>query len=135
VAGYHRTGRYFSQPGHHRRVRGEQRLEETVELPAQRPQYDALVLVSHGVGNPRRPLVVACAVVVLGTVVLAWYATQTVRPDCVVAISRITGGGRTLPDASGHVPTASELFERAYRDALASGRCEPPAARWRQWIG
>ncbi len=97
--------------------------------------YDAAVISSR-FGNPRRLLVIACAVAALAVAALSWYATQTVRSDCVVAISKLTDGdGNTLPDADGRVWSDKELVDRAYEQAVDSGRCDPPRARWKQWLG
>ncbi|MFA7767956.1 hypothetical protein ACGFNX_12240 [Streptomyces sp. NPDC048723] len=87
-------------------------------------------------GSPRRLLGVACAAIGLTAVALGWYATQTVRPDCTYAISKVTdGNGRSVPDANGRVWSHKELVDRGYRQAVDSGRCDPPRARWQMWIG
>jgi len=58
-----------------------------------------------------------------------------VRADCLVAFSAITDGkGNTLPDANGRVWSDKELAERAYQQAVDSGLCDPPSARWKQWL-
>lgn len=81
-------------------------------------------------------LIIACTVVALSTVMLGRYAAQPVRPDCTVAISGITdGNGHTLPDANGRVWSYEELTDRAYQQAVGAGRCDPPRARWKQWLG
>jgi hypothetical protein len=73
---------------------------------------------------------------VVAAVACGWYATRTVRPpDCEVAFSAFTGDdGRPL-DQDGKEVTWAELDERAYRELVASGQCEPSAARWRHWLG
>jgi hypothetical protein len=92
-------------------------------------------VISRGAGRPRRLQVIACTVVALAVVILGWYAARTVRPDCVVGISELTdGSGRNLPDADGRVPSDRELVERAYQQAVDSGHCHPPAARWKEWL-
>ncbi|MCF2125641.1 hypothetical protein L1I79_04225 [Strepomyces sp. STD 3.1] len=86
-------------------------------------------------GDPRRLFFVACAVLALGAVALAWYATRTVRPDCVVGVSTVTGrDGPGLPGANGRIRPDPELIDRAYRQAIASGHCDPPGARWKRWL-
>ena len=93
-------------------------------------------MISHRAGSRRQLLVIACAVVALFAVILGWYAARTVRPDCVVGISKLTdGSGHTLPDANGRVRSDAELADRAYQQAVDSGRCDPPHARWKQWLG
>jgi hypothetical protein len=68
--------------------------------------------------------------------VFGWYVTRVVKPDCVVAISRVTDGhGQDLSGPAGSVPTDEELIQRAYQDSVASGRCDPPLPRWRSWLG
>lgn len=97
-------------------------------------QYDAPV-ISHRAGWSRQLLVIACTVVALATASLGWYAAQSVRPDCVVAISKVAdGNGRNLPDVYGRVWSDKELADRAYQQAVDSGRCDPPRARWKQWL-
>ncbi|MET9895126.1 hypothetical protein ABZZ47_33925 [Streptomyces sp. NPDC006465] len=93
-------------------------------------------MISPRVVNPRQLLFVACAVAALAVVILGWYAAQTVRPDCVVGISKLTdGNGHTLPDVDGRVWSDKELADRAYKQAVGSGRCSPPRPRWEQWLG
>ncbi|WP_137992028.1 hypothetical protein [Streptomyces vilmorinianum] len=79
-------------------------------------------------------ILLACCVVALAS--FGWYGTQTVRPpDCKVAVSAFTDAdGRPLP-VNGEEVTWDELSERAYRDMVASGRCEPPTTRWHHWLG
>ncbi|MFD5411327.1 hypothetical protein [Streptomyces nojiriensis] len=90
----------------------------------------------RGAGRPRQLLPIACAVVALAAVVLGWYATRTVRPDCTYAISALTdGNGHNMPDENGRVWSYEELADRGYRQAVESGRCAPPRARWQTWIG
>ncbi|MGW7045392.1 hypothetical protein ACWGDT_22350 [Streptomyces avermitilis] len=92
-------------------------------------------MISHRAGSPRQLLVIACTVGALATATLGWYAAQTVRPDCVVAVSGVTdGSGHNLPDVNGRVWSDEELADRAYRQAIDSGRCDPPRARWKQWL-
>jgi hypothetical protein len=85
------------------------------------------------VNNHRGRILLACFVVAV--VAFGWYAIQTVRPpDCEVAVSAFADGdGQPLPEGGEEV-TWGELDERAYQDLVASGRCEPPAARWRHWL-
>ncbi|MER7722114.1 hypothetical protein ABTX99_35250 [Streptomyces flaveolus] len=86
-------------------------------------------------GKTRQSLVIACTIGVLA-VALGWYAVQTVRPHCVVGISKFSdGNGHTLPDVNGRVWSDKELADRAYKQAVDSGRCDPPRPRWRQWLG
>ncbi|MFI8895719.1 hypothetical protein [Streptomyces paradoxus] len=71
----------------------------------------------------------------LAVLILAWYATRTVHSDCIGGIVRLTdGSGRTLPDAGGRVRSAEELADLAYRQAVESGHCDPPRARWKHWL-
>ncbi|WP_326725826.1 hypothetical protein OHT59_46885 [Streptomyces sp. NBC_00243] len=92
-------------------------------------------MISHRAGWSRQLLVIACTVVALATASLGWYAAQSVRPDCVVAISKVAdGNGRNLPDVYGRVWSDKELADRAYQQAVDSGRCDPPRARWKQWL-
>lgn len=93
-------------------------------------------VISRRTGGPRQLLVVACTVVIaLAVVTLSWYAARTVRPDCIVAISKVTdGNGHNLADVNGRVWTDKELADRAYQQAVDSGRCDPPSARWKQWL-
>ncbi|MFJ8294746.1 hypothetical protein ACIQ9R_02620 [Streptomyces sp. NPDC094447] len=85
--------------------------------------------------NPRhraRALSVFC---VLALVAFGWYATRSVHPpDCKVAVSAFTGSDGQPIGEDGEPTTWDELSEAAYRDLVASGRCEPPAARWRHWL-
>ncbi|MFF9126595.1 hypothetical protein ACF09J_25470 [Streptomyces sp. NPDC014889] len=93
-------------------------------------------MISPRARGPRQLLVIACMVAALAVVFLGWYAGQTVRPDCVVGISKLTdGNGSTLPDVNGQVWSDEELADRAYKQAVDSGRCDPPRARWKQWLG
>jgi hypothetical protein len=93
-------------------------------------------VIPHRAGSPRQLLVIACAVAALTVVILGWYATQTVRPDCTYAISKVTDGrGHNLADGNGRVWSDKELADRGYQQAVDSGRCDPPRARWRQWLG
>lgn len=103
--------------------------------PGELAEYDAPV-ISPRVGTPRQLAAFACTVAALTVVTLGWFGAQTVRPDCVVAISRLAdSNGQARPDADGRVWTETELVDRAYQQAVDSGRCEPPRARWEQWIG
>lgn len=78
-------------------------------------------------------MLLACSVAIIA---FGWYAAQTVRPpDCDVVFSAFSDAdGQPLPE-NGEEVTLDELGERAYQDMVASGRCEPPAARWRHWLG
>ncbi|WP_064511381.1 hypothetical protein [Streptomyces graminilatus] len=92
-------------------------------------------MFSHRTGNSRQLLVIACVVVALVTTALGWYAAQTVRPDCVVSISKLTdGNGPDLSDVNGRVWSDKDLAAHAYQQSLDSGRCDPPRARWKQWL-
>lgn len=86
--------------------------------------------------NPRHRARILPVVCVLALVVFGWYATRSVRPpECDVSFSAFTGSdGQPLP-VDGEPVTWDELSERAYQDLVASGRCEPPSARWHHWIG
>ncbi|MGY1577382.1 hypothetical protein [Streptomyces sp. MN13] len=44
------------------------------------------------------------------------------------------GNGHSLPDGDGRVRSDEELVARAYRQAVESGHCDPPRARWEQWL-
>lgn len=56
-------------------------------------------------------------------------------PDCEVTVAAFAGAdGRPLSE-NGEEVTWEELDERAYQDLVDSGRCEPPSARWRHWLG
>ncbi|MFD7439711.1 hypothetical protein [Streptomyces sp. NPDC059861] len=78
-------------------------------------------------------MLLACCVVAVAA--FGWYASTAVRPpDCEVAFSAFADGdGQPLPE-NGEEVTWDELTERAYQDMVSSGRCEPPAARWRHWV-
>jgi hypothetical protein len=92
-------------------------------------------VIPHATGTPRQLLVLACTAAALAAALLGRYAAHTVRPDCLVAVSTLTDGdGRPLPDANGRVWSSRELANRAYRQAVGSGRCDPPRARWKQWL-
>ncbi|WP_306329881.1 hypothetical protein [Streptomyces venezuelae] len=80
-----------------------------------------------------RLLSVACLVAL---VAFGWYATRSVRPpDCKVAVGAFTtADGQPIGDGGARV-TWEELGESAYQDMVAAGTCEPPAARWRHWLG
>ncbi|KPC78701.1 hypothetical protein [Streptomyces sp. NRRL S-4] len=64
---------------------------------------------------------------------LGWYAMQPVHPPC------ITFSGRYLPlenlSQDGAFEANRELDARAYQQAVESGHCEPPHARWHGWRG
>jgi hypothetical protein len=78
---------------------------------------------------------VLCSVVVL-LAGAGWFALQTARPECDAPIAFYADSkGDPLPDANGRRWTIEELTERAYREKVAEGACEPPSARWRQWLG
>ncbi|MGA4946968.1 hypothetical protein [Streptomyces cinereoruber] len=65
-----------------------------------------------------------------------WYATQSVHSECVFSLSKVTGvNGNTLPDEDGRMWSNEELVDRAYEQAVDSGRCDPPRPRWKQWLG
>ncbi|MFF9013554.1 hypothetical protein ACF09C_11400 [Streptomyces sp. NPDC014870] len=84
--------------------------------------------------NHRARILLACSVVAIFA--FGWYATQTVRPpDCDVTFSAITDADGQPLSESGEQVTWDELGERVYQDMVASGRCDPPAARWRHWLG
>ncbi|MEV8320543.1 hypothetical protein AB0Q95_40985 [Streptomyces sp. NPDC059900] len=86
-------------------------------------------MIPRRVGSARRLLVVGCTVVVvLAAVPVGWYATQSVGPECVVGISKITDA------EGGRVGSDKELIDRAYQQAIDSGHCDPPRARWKQWL-
>ncbi|MFI8389082.1 hypothetical protein [Streptomyces sp. NPDC085540] len=88
------------------------------------------------VGRPRQLRAAFGAFIGLAAVAFGWYATQSVRPDCTYAISRITdGNGHDMPDANGRAWPDEELVERGYWQAVESGRCDPPRARWQMWTG
>ncbi len=76
----------------------------------------------------------SCAVVLLTA--FGWYATRTVRPyDCHVTVAAFADSdGQPFPDSNGRPQTWHELDERAYQEAVDAGRCDPPTARWRQWL-
>ncbi|WP_406055131.1 hypothetical protein OG462_05930 [Streptomyces sp. NBC_01077] len=82
----------------------------------------------------RARILPACCLVTLAA--FGWYATQSVRPpDCEVSFSAFTGGDGQPLSENGEAVTWDELEEGAYQDMVASGRCEPPVARWRSWLG
>ncbi|MFD7681039.1 hypothetical protein [Streptomyces sp. NPDC060187] len=92
-------------------------------------------MISPRVRLTRQLAAFAITVVALTVVTLGWFGAQTVRPDCVVAISRLADGtGHARPDAEGRASTEKELADRAYQQAVDSGRCEPPRARWEHWL-
>ncbi|MGD9486023.1 hypothetical protein WDH52_22715 [Streptomyces sp. TRM70308] len=73
-----------------------------------------------------------CCVVAIA--VFGWYASQTVRPDCTFGYTAFSGRDGQPRAENGETVTWEDLEERIYQDMVASGRCEPPAARWRQWV-
>ncbi|WP_338677631.1 hypothetical protein V1460_35155 [Streptomyces sp. SCSIO 30461] len=84
--------------------------------------------------SPRALMLPACSVAAI--IAFGWYAAQTVRPpDCAVAVSAFTDADGQPLSGNGEKVTWDELAERAYQDMVASGRCDPPAARWRHWLG
>ncbi|MEU0786494.1 hypothetical protein ABZ341_33570 [Streptomyces sp. NPDC006173] len=92
-------------------------------------------MISPRVGTPRQLAAFVCTVAALAAVPLGWFGAQTVRPDCVVAISGLAdSNGHARPDADGRAWTETELVDRAYQQAVEQGRCEPPRARWEQWL-
>lgn len=97
-------------------------------------EYDPRV-VQYPVRSPWRLVVLSiCAVVAAAT--LGRYATESVRPHCgvVVLSGRYTAlGALNSPDGNRN-RADSELTDRAYRQAVASGRCDPPHARWHAWL-
>ncbi|WP_328946496.1 hypothetical protein OG259_38595 [Streptomyces sp. NBC_00250] len=84
--------------------------------------------------RPLARILPACCV--LAVAAFGWYATRSVRPpDCEVTVAAFAGAdGRPLSE-NGEEVTWEELDERAYQDLVDSGRCEPPSARWRHWLG
>lgn len=64
----------------------------------------------------RRLIVLVCSAALVAS---GWYATRAVRPDCTYAAFSF---GAESPEAAA---------ERAYKDAVAAGQCDPPRARWR----
>ncbi len=98
-------------------------------------QYDA-PMFRHVHGRASRGVIVlARCATIAGSVALGRYAMHPVGPDCIVATSRTTdGNGQFLTDGNGKTRTDEELLERACREAVDSGRCEPPRTRWRQWF-
>ncbi|MEU3446537.1 hypothetical protein AB0H29_04825 [Streptomyces thermolilacinus] len=83
--------------------------------------------------RPRIPLAWWC---VAALVAFAWHAGQTVRPPgCeVTVVAFADASGEPLP-VDGMDVTWEDLDEQAYQDMVASGRCAPPAPRWRHWLG
>ncbi|MFC4889135.1 hypothetical protein ACFPK5_28800 [Streptomyces beijiangensis] len=72
---------------------------------------------------PRRHLAAAFIATALAAGALGWCAASTVRPNCNYAV--MTGGLG---------PAQQEALDRGYWQAVASGDCEPPHARWRFWL-
>ncbi|MEV5610028.1 hypothetical protein [Streptomyces sp. NPDC052225] len=79
-----------------------------------------------------RTAAACCAMVCLAAA--AWYATQTVRPECDVRVAVWADkDGNPMPDRDGKRWTVRELNEQAYWKKVRAGECEAPSARWRQW--
>ncbi|MYS24847.1 hypothetical protein GA0115240_17049 [Streptomyces sp. DvalAA-14] len=81
----------------------------------------------------RRRLLVAsmCAIAVATT--LGWYAMEPVRPPCSYAV--MTHGYTGLSERSwSEYRELTEQADRGYRQAIAAGRCDPPHARWHEWL-
>ncbi|MFJ9523177.1 hypothetical protein ACIRPK_33655 [Kitasatospora sp. NPDC101801] len=81
-------------------------------------------MIQH-LARPPQLVRITCAAVLA---VAGWYAVQTVHPDC-------TYGMITMGDAQGRVRTDEEQSADAYQQAIASGWCEAPHARWHDWLG
>ncbi|AZQ34807.1 hypothetical protein EJ357_16030 [Streptomyces cyaneochromogenes] len=77
----------------------------------------------------RSPLALL-AVILVGVSFVFWATRPVPHGDCVVAQSRISviGGGPATEDE------LEEIIRRAYEEAVADGRCEPPWPRWRGWV-
>jgi len=73
--------------------------------------------------------------VIAAAATLAWYSTQTVRPSCDVVVFTGLYSPLHSPDSSERARADKELAERSYQEAIAAGRCDPPHARWHEWIG
>ncbi|MFC7927939.1 hypothetical protein [Streptomyces cinereoruber] len=73
--------------------------------------------------DTRQLLLVACTATALTAGSLGWFAAQTVRPSCTYAMIAV-----------GTEAEQEEAAERAYWQAVASGDCAPPHARWRFWL-
>ncbi|KQV08742.1 MULTISPECIES: hypothetical protein [unclassified Kitasatospora] len=89
-------------------------------------------MIQH-LARPPQLVRITCAAILAVT---GWYALQTVHPDCTYGM--ITMGdehGNPLPDAQGKVQTPEEQSADAYQQAIASGQCEAPHARWHDWLG
>ncbi|MET7365617.1 hypothetical protein ABZS61_07245 [Streptomyces sp. NPDC005566] len=72
----------------------------------------------------RQLLLVACTVTALAAGALGWFAAQDVRPSCTYAVFTL-----------GTEAEQREAMDRGYWQAVASGDCAPPHARWRFWQG
>ncbi|WP_329204100.1 hypothetical protein OG257_01045 [Streptomyces sp. NBC_00683] len=72
----------------------------------------------------RRLLLVACTFTALTAGALGWFAAQDVRPSCTYAMFTL-----------GNATEQQEAIDRGYWQAVASGNCAPPHARWRFWLG
>jgi hypothetical protein len=76
-------------------------------------------------------LALASLAVILAGVSFVFWATRLVpHGECLVAVSRISTVGSAPPAGR----ELEELAHRAYEEAIADGRCEPPWPRWRGWV-
>lgn len=91
----------------------------------QRAPYDAGV-ISQIPDDTRRLLLVACTVTALAAGALGAFAAQSVRPSCSYVVFSLGSG----PGAE-----QEEAMERGYWQAVGSGACAPPHARWQFWRG
>ncbi|MFJ8847217.1 hypothetical protein ACIRFF_30460 [Streptomyces cyaneofuscatus] len=81
-------------------------------------------MISQIPADTRRLLLVACTVTALAAGALGAFAAQSVRPDCSYMVLSLGSGAEQ-----------EEAAERGYWEAVASGRCAPPHARWQFWRG
>lgn len=81
---------------------------------------------------PRRLALLAGAATIVATGTLGWYATQSVHPPCLVFTGQYTP--LNAPPRDETTAASKELVARAYRKAVDSGRCDPPHARWHEWL-
>lgn len=88
-------------------------------------------MIRYPARGPRLLIPGMCAVVAAATV--GWYATESVRPRCSYAV--ITSGYTGLSERNrSEDKELKELADRAYQQAIAAGRCDPPRARWHEWL-